>query len=156
MPSMNFVDKVKVRRGAGRNSVKIALTAALLLFSPAMLLPPTAEASHDIAPEREAWYLVRRRCVLCHYFDQDGGKFAPSLHGLFTRSNARLINGKPINEQTVTEQILEGSANMPAFRNTLSDREIQLIVKYMRGGFPNAYKQDGTYPKYHPSHPGSQ
>lgn len=134
----------------GQIPAKIALSAVLLLLFGEMLLPPRAVASHDVTPEREAWYLVRRRCALCHYIDQPGFKFAPSLYGLFTRPNAKLINGKPVNEQTVIEQITDGSANMPSFKNTLNDREMQLIVRYLKGGLPNAAKQDGTYPGYNP------
>jgi len=150
MPSMNLAARKTFRCGIGQFHVKIGLAGVLLLLFPTMLLPPAAKASHEIAPEREAWYLVRRRCVLCHYLDQPGFKFGPSLYGLFTRPNAKLINGKPVNEQSVSEQIAEGSANMPAFKYTLNERETLLIVRYLKGDFPNAAKQDGTYPRYHP------
>src|SRR5689334_6119047 len=109
----------------------LRMVFAALCLVPAMLAPPAANASHDMSAEREAWYLVRRRCVLCHYIDQAGLKYAPSLYGLFKR--AKLANGKPVNEQTVSEQIAEGSGNMPAFKYTLSGRETQLILRYLKG-----------------------
>jgi len=113
----------------------------LTAFSFALQAPHSDEAS----PEREAWYLVRHRCFLCHNIDQPGAKFAPSLRGLFARENARLINGKPVNDQTVSELIVEGTTNMPAFKYTLNARQIQLILRYLKGDFPNAPKQDGTF-----------
>jgi mono/diheme cytochrome c family protein len=114
-----------------------------------LLLSRVAQAAHDTPPEREAWYLVKQRCYLCHFIDaQDerwGRKWGPSLKGLFQRQDAKLINGKLVNDQTVTEWINEGSANMPAFKHTLNARQIQLILTYLKGGFPSAPKQDGTY-----------
>ena len=106
-----------------------------------------AQAAHETAPEREAWYLVKQRCYLCHFIDnQDvrwGAKWGPSLKDLFQR--ATLTNGKPVNEQAVSDWIAEGSPNMPAFKHTLNPQQIQLIVTYLKGGFPKSPRQDGTY-----------
>ena len=106
-----------------------------------------AEAAHETPAEREAWYLVKQRCYLCHFIDnQDirwGTKWGPSLKDLFKRPT--LTNGKPVNDQSVSEWISEGSSNMPAFKYTLNSRQIQLIMTYLKGGFPNAPRQDGTY-----------
>ena len=107
-----------------------------------------ARAAHEVTPEREAWYLVKQRCYLCHFIDQQdvrwGAKWGPSLKDLFKKQNAKLLNGKPINDQTVTDWINEGSQNMPAFKYTLNARQIELIINYLKGGFPNAPRQDGT------------
>ena len=65
--------------------------------------------------------------------------------GLFERGDAKMINGKPVNDETVTELINEGGPNMPAFKYTLNARQIQLILRYLKGDFPNAPKQDGTF-----------
>jgi mono/diheme cytochrome c family protein len=128
------------------NRSQVTIGACLLGM---MLLARVAQAAHDTTPEREAWYLVKQRCYLCHFIDQQderwGRKWGPSLKGLFQRQDAKLINGKPINEQTVAEWINEGSANMPAFKYTLNARQVQLIITYLKGGFPNAPRQDGTY-----------
>ena len=107
-----------------------------------------ARAAHEVTPEREAWYLVKQRCYMCHFIDQQdirwGAKWGPSLKNLFKKQNAKLLNGKPINDQTVTDWINEGSQNMPAFKYTLNARQIELIITYLKGGFPNAPRQDGT------------
>jgi mono/diheme cytochrome c family protein len=84
---------------------------------------------------------------LCHFIDQQdprwGAKWGPALKDLFKRPT--LMNGKPVNDQTVTEWVNEGSQNMPAFKYTLNARQIQLIITYLKGGFPNAPRQDGSY-----------
>ena len=120
----------------------------LTCFFSLLFLARPALASHETTPEREAWYLVKQRCYLCHFIDaQDerwGRKWGPSLKDLFKRQDAKLLNGKPINDQTVTDWIKDGSANMPAFKYTLNARQIQMIITYLKGGYPNAPKQDGT------------
>ena len=129
---------------AGRSVAGAGTCFLAMLLLPARL----AQAAHEMTPEREAWYLVKQRCYLCHFIDaQDerwGRKWGPSLKGLFQRQDAKLIDGKPVNDRTVTELINEGSANMPAFKHTLNARQIQLILTYLKGGFPNAPQQDGT------------
>jgi mono/diheme cytochrome c family protein len=90
----------------------------MLLF--AFVIP--AQASHE---DTAAWRLIKERCTLCHYLDRAEAKFAPSLKGLFQRQT--LMNGKPVNDQTVSEWISEGSANMPAFKHTLNPQQIQTI-----------------------------
>jgi mono/diheme cytochrome c family protein len=91
------------------------------------------EASHEAPSEQEAgWNLVKERCYLCHYLDRAEVKFGPSLKGLFQRE--KLMSGKPVNDRTVSAWIAEGSANMPAFRHTLTPQQIQLIVKFLKQG----------------------
>ena len=129
---------------------RVVLIRALALSCSAVLLAVASRAwqaphSDEASPEREAWYLVRHRCFLCHNIDQPGTKFAPSLRDFFEREDARLINGKPVNDQTVSELIAEGTSNMPAFKHTLNARQIHLILRYLKGGFPNAPKQDGAF-----------
>lgn len=125
---------------------KVFLSGLACLVTVGPLAFP-ALAAHDTPPEREAWYLVKQRCYLCHFIDnQDvrwGAKWGPSLKDLFKRTT--LMSGKPVSDQTVIEWIAEGSQNMPAFKYTLNARQIQLIVTYLKGGFPNAPRQDGSY-----------
>jgi mono/diheme cytochrome c family protein len=99
----------------------------------AMLLALPAQATHEKASEQEAaWNVVKERCYVCHYLDRAEVKFAPSLKDLFKRRT--LSNGKPVNGQTVSEWIAEGSANMPAFKHTLTSQQVQLILKFLKEG----------------------
>lgn len=114
-----------------RDNQRAVMLAMVLTIAVLTCVP--AEASHEAPSEQEAgWNLVKERCYLCHYLDRDGVKFAPSLKGLFQRE--KLLNGKPVNDGTVSAWIVEGSANMPAFRHTLTPRQIQLIVKFLKQG----------------------
>ena len=81
--------------------------------------------------EDQAYTLYKVRCALCHYIERPEAKFAPSLQGLFKKE--KLTNGKPVNDQTVAEWIADGSQNMPGFRYTLNQKEIQQIVSYIKG-----------------------
>ena len=137
---MSRMFRMRKRRVLLIRTLTLSCSAVFLTTASFALQAPH---SGENSPEREAWYLVRHRCFLCHNIDQPGAKFAPSLMGLFERG--RLINGKPVNYETVTELIAEGTSNMPAFKYTLNSRQIQLILQYLKGGFPNAPKQDGTF-----------
>ncbi|MDA2934376.1 cytochrome c [Acidobacteria bacterium AH-259-D05] len=113
----------------------MGLAGGLVLLLTAILQALPAQASHQAASEQEtAWQLVLERCYLCHYLDRPDFKFAPSLKDLFQRQSQMLMNGKPVNDETVSEWIAEGSPNMPAFKYTLSPQQIQLIVKFLKEG----------------------
>jgi len=110
--------------------VKLALATGLLLTAVKLLAGPVPASA---PPELEAeWNLVKERCYLCHYLDRADTKFAPSLKDLFKRPS--LMNGKPLNEQSVSAWISEGSNNMPAFKYTLTQKQIQSIVKFLKDG----------------------
>ena len=69
------------------------------------------------------------KCWMCH------NKYtasAPYLKDLYQRPN--LMLGKPVNDETVTEQIKAGGPGMPAFGTTLSGSEIADLVTYIKEG----------------------
>ncbi|MGH9784023.1 MAG: c-type cytochrome [Terriglobia bacterium] len=72
------------------------------------------------------------RCYVCHQKDSDRVKeIGPALDGLFRRN--RLITGKPVTAENVKEIIKMGpTPNMPAFRYTLSDPEIDDLIEYLK------------------------
>ena len=60
------------------------------------------------------------KCWVCHNdYTRAAGSPAPSLKDLYKRP--KLVSGEPVNDDTVSKQIRDGSAGMPALRNTLSD-----------------------------------
>ena len=109
----------------------------VLAFLVAVLFPARqAQATHEAPTEKEAAFqLVLERCYLCHYLDRTEFKFAPSLKDIYTREGRALANGKPINDQTLTEIISEGTANMPGFKYTHNPQQIQLILKSLKKGW---------------------
>jgi mono/diheme cytochrome c family protein len=72
------------------------------------------------------------RCYVCHQKDSDRVKeVGPSLDGLFKRP--RLITGKPVTTENVKEIVTMGpTPNMPAFRYTLSEPEIDDVIEYLQ------------------------
>jgi mono/diheme cytochrome c family protein len=107
---------------------------ALLL---AVILPARpAQATHEQPTEKEAAFqIVLERCYLCHYLDRTDYKFAPSLKDIYRREGRALANGKPVNDQSISEIISEGTANMPGFKYTLNPQQIQLILKFLKEGW---------------------
>ncbi|MGH9785294.1 MAG: c-type cytochrome [Terriglobia bacterium] len=111
----------------------MSLAGSLIILAVTALAPP-AQATHEPATEKQAAFqLVLERCYICHYLDRVDHKYAPSLKGIFQRR--ALTDGKPINDQTITQIIAEGSPNMPAFKHSLTPQQIQLIVKFLKEGW---------------------
>jgi len=72
------------------------------------------------------------RCYVCHDIDSDRRKrLGPTLDGLFRRPT--LLVGKPVNADNVKEVIRMGpTPGMPGFRYTLTDRQIDDVVEYLK------------------------
>lgn len=71
--------------------------------------------------------LYRQNCAICHgaeaYGKEMDGKFVPSL---------RFGDIENKSEQEIYEQIAHGKLPMPAFKNQLTEDEIQKMVKFIR------------------------
>ncbi len=108
----------------------VPFPAAWAIFAAAVAYCSVSNAATK-EEENQAYTLYKVRCALCHYIDRPEAKFAPSLKDLFKKE--KLMNGKPVNDQNVADWIAEGSQNMPGFRYTLDQKEIQTIVSYIKG-----------------------
>ena len=73
---------------------------------------------------REIFYY---KCWMCH---NEFSNTAPRLEGLFSRST--LVTGQPVSETSVKDQIRNGSADMEAFKYTLSDADLNDLVRFIR------------------------
>lgn len=73
---------------------------------------------------REIFYY---KCWFCH---NEFTKDIPKLEGLYQRP--ALINGQSVNDDTVKNQIRNGSANMAAYRYTLSESDLNDLVSFVR------------------------
>jgi mono/diheme cytochrome c family protein len=67
------------------------------------------------------------KCWFCH---NEFTKDIPKLPGLFQRST--LVTGAPVNEESVKNQIRNGSANMAAYKYTLNEADLNDLVAYLR------------------------
>lgn len=73
------------------------------------------------------------KCNMCHNkYTNQVAPVAPLLEGLYKRP--KLLAGDPVNDQTVTEKIKNGGPGMPAYRHTLSDKDLEDLVRYLREG----------------------
>lgn len=73
---------------------------------------------------REIFYY---KCWFCH---NEFTKDIPKLDGLFRRPS--LISGQPVNDETVKNQIRNGSADMAAYKYTLSESDLNDLVSFLR------------------------
>ena len=67
------------------------------------------------------------KCWFCH---NEFTKDVPKLTGLY--QHAALLSGQPVNDDTVKNQIRNGSANMAAYKYTLSEADLNDLVSYIR------------------------
>jgi cytochrome c len=79
----------------------------------------------DAAKGKEAF----EQCAICHNVDSPEKKMGPSLQGLFKRK--ALVNGKPVNDANVLEQINNGGNGMPAYADTLSADDKANLLAYL-------------------------
>jgi mono/diheme cytochrome c family protein len=67
------------------------------------------------------------KCWFCH---NEFTKDIPKLTGLY--KHERLVSGEPVNDETVKNQIRNGSANMAAYKYTLNEADLNDLVSYIR------------------------
>ena len=75
--------------------------------------------------------LYRDNCVVCHDIDrQQSRKVGPSFFHLFQRDKMPLSSMKP-NRDYIKVRVKFGGPLMPAFRQWLSDPEIDTLIDYI-------------------------
>src|SRR5437870_989407 len=67
------------------------------------------------------------KCWFCH---NEYTKDIPKLPGLFQRPT--LLSGQPLTEESVKNQIRNGSANMAAYKYALTEADVADLVAYLR------------------------
>jgi cytochrome c553 len=108
-----------------------------LKFTIVLSFIAAALACNSAAPPRRAFViaesksyeasLFRQNCAICHGAEASGkeidGKIIPSL---------RYGEAEKKSEQEIYLQIKEGKLPMPAFKNQLTEEEIQKMVRFVR------------------------
>jgi mono/diheme cytochrome c family protein len=75
--------------------------------------------------------LYRENCVVCHDIDKPQSKKpGPSFYQLFKREKMPISSAKP-NREYIKVRVKFGGPLMPAFRQTLSDSDINTLMDYM-------------------------
>jgi len=98
----------------------------------ALILLATAAAAQQRQSLRIGQALYRDNCVVCHDIDkQQSKKLGPSFHQLFKRDKMPLSSMKP-NREYIKVRVKFGGPLMPAFRQWLSDAEIDTLIDYIQ------------------------
>ena len=100
-----------------------------------LTLPPTVTQGLGGAESQGARLFASRGCIACHQIGGTGGLRGPELDDV----GARLTH-----EQLIS-QIVNGSANMPGYRDTISPIELSNLVAFLetRDGSAQAAEQSG-------------
>jgi mono/diheme cytochrome c family protein len=106
------------------------LTAAACLITTLTVIP--AQARTD-AKEQGAAVFASSGCAHCHGDSGQGTSKGPSLQDV----------RKKMNSDAVAKQIKDGGRSMPPFGDSLSDPQIEQLVKFLRS----------RHPKYQPATP---
>jgi mono/diheme cytochrome c family protein len=117
-------------------SLRAALPAllcalALLAASGCNVEPRKTDAELGLDPTQA---LGRRvfdaNCARCHEPYSKSGLHGPSLRNLYKKQF--MPSGQPANDDRITEVILRGRAKMPAFSGTLSQRQLDALLAYLK------------------------
>ena len=101
-------------------------TSLIAIAAMGFLMSAQAFAA-DAAKGKEGF---ENNCGVCHNADSTERKMGPGLKGLF--KNAKLANGKAVNEANVTTMINEGGNGMPPFADILTKAEKDDIIAYLK------------------------
>jgi mono/diheme cytochrome c family protein len=88
-------------------------------------LAPAAAPSAATNVNTNGAQLYGQYCAVCH----NEGKNGPPLEGIMGRRE--FPSGTPANDARLKDTIKMGRAMMPAFSNTLTDEQVNAIVKYV-------------------------
>jgi mono/diheme cytochrome c family protein len=112
------------------SKLKVLLIFLFIVFFIAACVQTKSKRSSGIVIAESKSYeasLYRQNCAICHgaeaYGKEIDGKLVPSL---------RSGDIEKKSEQEIYEQIAHGKLPMPAFKNQLSEEEIQKMVIFIR------------------------
>ena len=69
-------------------------------------------------------------CAVCHYADKTGTKVGPGLKGIFQMEKMP-VQGKPVNEETIRNQIVNGGKDMPPYAH-IKGENLSALIAYLK------------------------
>ena len=69
-------------------------------------------------------------CARCHEPYSKSGLHGPSLHDLYRKQY--MPSGQPANDERITETILRGRSKMPSFYGTITQRQLDALLEYLK------------------------
>jgi cytochrome c6 len=108
----------------------------ILILAAALVVPVALRSKEENKPSApgdatagEA--LFKKNCQLCHHPDKSTKKLGPGLKDLFSLKELP-ESKKPLSEEVIREQIVNGTKNMPAFGKKLSPEQIDNLIAYLK------------------------
>ena len=87
-----------------------------------LMIGPIARASSKGQREKGATVFANTGCRQCHTIQNVGGKRGPDLSGV----------GRALKKEQIRDQILNGSKQMPPFKDVLQPSDVDDLVAYLR------------------------
>ena len=114
-----------------RVALIVAATTLSLLFAAACDERRKSDSELGLTPEQ----VVGRRiyddqCDRCHEAYSSKGRKGPSLEGVFQHPYLGK-SGLPANDERVTDIVLSGRGDMPAFNQALTQEQVNSLLVYM-------------------------
>jgi mono/diheme cytochrome c family protein len=106
---------------------RVLCIASALAF---LLLPVNAVRADEKSSSVERGKQIYNQCAGCHDANGTERRRGSGLKGLFSKE--RMRNGNKPTDNTVLEQINEGSRRMRGFRDVLSDQEKKDLLAYLK------------------------
>lgn len=102
----------------------------------AFILPTTlrsteAKKSNPSGDVAAGEAIFKKNCLMCHHPDKTTKKLGPGLKGLFTLKELP-ESKKPLTEELIRDQIVNGTEKMPAFGKKLSSEQIDNLIAYLK------------------------
>jgi mono/diheme cytochrome c family protein len=91
---------------------------------------PRSKPGSQLTPEElQGQQIVQTHCLGCHYIHSKETLVGPGLQGLFKQPY--LPSGAPATDGFVRSRIVRGGNVMPAFGNSLDDKQIRDVMAYL-------------------------
>lgn len=101
--------------------------AFVLAAASALCLASCAGDAGDAEQLSSSESLFRRHCAVCHGRGGDGGQV-----GALKVPNLKDRHARTLTDDEITRQIFDGGKGMPPFKYTLTDEQIQELVRFVR------------------------
>jgi mono/diheme cytochrome c family protein len=111
--------------------VKRFIVAALAAISFSSSAADRPKLPWEKNSQRAGQALYRENCAVCHDIDSaESKKMGPSFYKLFKREKMPMSSMKP-NREYIKVRVKFGGPVMPAFRQWLNDKQIDLLIDYI-------------------------
>lgn len=107
------------------------LLVALFVVGGPLLIPSSNAAPAALVDAEAGKTAFQTYCQNCHTATSTDTKVGPGLLGLFKRKKMP-ASGRPLTEDNVRSQILNGGNGMPGFKAAMDADEINSLIAYLK------------------------